>query len=270
MNDSSITVCAYVYKLTFLKTGCYYYGYRSGNIKRNRTPEEDLLIHYFTSSEIVQKLLKDSRSDDVRSEILFQSANIDATYWQEQYYIKNSWGDELLLNQNFQDPCTNQKSFRTTKTSYVKANQTRQRNGTKQNSDSVISKQLETKTKNNTLNPKANISTITTSKCKRTKNNTPHTRKPHTSETIEKQKNTKKQNGTTFNGIKAMHTSASRIKANASNSKSYLVTFPDGKLVTITGLSKFCKEHNLNTGLMSSVATGRHHQHKGFRCKRLS
>ena len=61
---------AYVYKIKFLKTGQYYIGYRYANIRLRRHPEDDLLIYYFSSSNIVKKMIKDQGIDTIQSEII--------------------------------------------------------------------------------------------------------------------------------------------------------------------------------------------------------
>lgn len=47
----------------------------------------------------------------------------------------------------------------------------------------------------------------------------------------------------------------------------YEITFPDGHIEIIHGLSAFCKEHGLAQSKMSSVASGNRAHHKGFVCK---
>lgn len=56
-------------------------------------------------------------------------------------------------------------------------------------------------------------------------------------------------------------------KRNHNNSKKYIITFPNGEEKLIKCLNEFCKENNLNTSHMSSCATGKLKQHKGFKCK---
>tara|TARA_R110000868_G_scaffold124490_10_gene329150 strand:+ start:9626 stop:10237 length:612 start_codon:yes stop_codon:yes gene_type:complete len=48
--------------------------------------------------------------------------------------------------------------------------------------------------------------------------------------------------------------------------KEYLITDPTGKVYHIKGLMKFCKEHNLHTGNMSSVARGKLGHYKKWLC----
>lgn len=53
------------------------------------------------------------------------------------------------------------------------------------------------------------------------------------------------------------------------NSKSYIVTFPDGKKEIIKNLKKFCKENNLLDSKMCLVAQGKRNHHKKFKCEYL-
>jgi len=52
------TVKAYTYLIKFKITGQVYYGSRSKNIKLGLTPEQDLMVHYFTSCKPLKKLIK--------------------------------------------------------------------------------------------------------------------------------------------------------------------------------------------------------------------
>lgn len=47
------------------------------------------------------------------------------------------------------------------------------------------------------------------------------------------------------------------------------ITFPDGKVVVIKNLKKFCKEYNLNQGAMNQVGLGKKEHHKMFKCIKL-
>lgn len=48
----------------------------------------------------------------------------------------------------------------------------------------------------------------------------------------------------------------------------YEIKFPDGNLLEIDNLSKFCRENNLNKGHMASIARGERKHHKGFSCRK--
>lgn len=60
------------------------------------------------------------------------------------------------------------------------------------------------------------------------------------------------------------HTKECKDKISVQNSKEYKFTSPDGQIVTIFGLNKFCKENNLNQGGMWCVAKGTKNSHKGW------
>lgn len=49
----------------------------------------------------------------------------------------------------------------------------------------------------------------------------------------------------------------------------FLIIEPDGKEYEIKGLAKFCREHELDQGMMSRVAAGRCRQYKGWKCRKL-
>jgi group I intron endonuclease len=49
----------------------------------------------------------------------------------------------------------------------------------------------------------------------------------------------------------------------------YEITFPDYTVEIVSGLTTFCKLHNLQQSKMSSVANGERSHHKGFVCKKL-
>lgn len=52
--------------------------------------------------------------------------------------------------------------------------------------------------------------------------------------------------------------------------KDWLIIFPDGNELVIRNLSRFCKEHGLDSASMTSVSKGRNKTHKGFKCVCLS
>lgn len=55
------------------------------------------------------------------------------------------------------------------------------------------------------------------------------------------------------------------IRNNAdSKCKGWFITFPDGHSEYVKSLTKFCKDYELNNGLMCLVAQGKRKHHKGF------
>lgn len=53
------------------------------------------------------------------------------------------------------------------------------------------------------------------------------------------------------------------------NAKSYIITKPDNKKLTIKNLTKFCRENSLAYISMLAVASKRQIQHKGFKCEKV-
>jgi len=51
------------------------------------------------------------------------------------------------------------------------------------------------------------------------------------------------------------------------SSKTYEITFPNGKKRIITGIKEFCRKNNLTPQSMCAVAKGKNKHHKGFKCK---
>ncbi len=58
-------------------------------------------------------------------------------------------------------------------------------------------------------------------------------------------------------------------KISKSNSKNWLITKPDGTKTEIKNLQKYCKENNLNSSKMCSVASGLRRHHKNYICERV-
>lgn len=146
-------ISAYVYKITCLTTGQYYYGYRCKNIKLKRTPVEDFWVYYFSSSNQINNLINQYGLSNFNAEILSQHIDADSAYWQEQQNIKDSWGDLLLMNKHFVDPIINNAHmFRATAHSAKKGYQTALRKGTLNiNAAAAVEKRMLSRYKNNTL-----------------------------------------------------------------------------------------------------------------------
>ncbi len=96
---------AYVYKLTHLDTGEYYFGSRAANLV---PPLDDLGVIYFTSSKDVKP-----HFDKFDREIVAEfELGIDA-WWAEQDLIKTHRNNPLLLNKSFYDKSTGHRAFST-------------------------------------------------------------------------------------------------------------------------------------------------------------
>lgn len=57
---------------------------------------------------------------------------------------------------------------------------------------------------------------------------------------------------------------------NNSKKKSYIVTNPLGESTIVKGMKEFCRENNLHSGYMFSVAKGRAESYKGWKCEYLT
>src|SRR5574344_1333153 len=88
----------YVYKVMNIITGQFYIGQRSAY--RSGTPEEDLGIHYFTSSKVVRPLFKNNTSE-WKKEILYRDINYAEKLDRiEGYEIHKVINDKLCLNRS--------------------------------------------------------------------------------------------------------------------------------------------------------------------------
>src|SRR5574344_2778096 len=87
----------YIYKVTNIITGQFYIGQRSSY---KGTPEEDLGIHYFTSSKIVKPLFKNNTSE-WKKEILYRDIQFAETLDNvEGYEIHKVINNDLCLNKS--------------------------------------------------------------------------------------------------------------------------------------------------------------------------
>ena len=85
----------YIYKVTNIITGQFYIGQRSSY---KGTPEDDLGIHYFTSSKIVKPLFMNNTSE-WKKEILYRDINYAETLDDmEGFAIHRQIKDKLCLN----------------------------------------------------------------------------------------------------------------------------------------------------------------------------
>jgi hypothetical protein len=93
----------YVYKITCIPTGEFYYGSRYSHVKANREPIDDLWIHYFSSSRVVKNRIKKYGTDKFLTEITELHTDKEIIYWSEQVYIKNNIHNSLCLNRHFHE-----------------------------------------------------------------------------------------------------------------------------------------------------------------------
>ena len=50
----------------------------------------------------------------------------------------------------------------------------------------------------------------------------------------------------------------------------YKITYPDGRVIVVLSLTKFCKENELNQGNMAAICRGERTHHKGYKCEYLT
>lgn len=92
----------YTYLIKFKPTGQVYYGSRVKNVRLKRTPEEDLMKHYFTSCKTIKKLVKEFGIDNFEWEIrkTFENINEAARWEQKVLQRMNVVKDPRWFNQN--------------------------------------------------------------------------------------------------------------------------------------------------------------------------
>lgn len=47
----------------------------------------------------------------------------------------------------------------------------------------------------------------------------------------------------------------------------YKITCPDGQVIIVSSLMRFCKDHGLSQGNMAAICRGERNQHKGYKCE---
>lgn len=91
----------YLYKITCVPTGEYYYGSRYKHVQQNYLPEDDLWIRYYSSSRLVSQRIKEFGKDNFLADIIQIGHNLDEIFWAEQELIKNNIHDSLCLNKHY-------------------------------------------------------------------------------------------------------------------------------------------------------------------------
>ncbi len=66
------------------------------------------------------------------------------------------------------------------------------------------------------------------------------------------------------------HSEEARKVISATNSRDYIIKFPDGQEKRITNLTLFCNEHGLDRSAMYKVLSGKYKRHKGFKIKKCA
>jgi hypothetical protein len=104
---------SYVYKLTNKVTGQFYFGSRTGNVRKCRNPEDDLWIYYFSSSRKVKELIEEHGINMFVVEILSRHDDYESCFWAEQHLILLHKFNSLRLNKAYVDPVTGKKVLTT-------------------------------------------------------------------------------------------------------------------------------------------------------------
>ncbi len=104
---------AYTYKVTNKITGQFYFGSRTNNIAKGRTPEEDIWKCYFTSSKTVKRLMEEYGIDSFDVEIILTDEDYGKCFWEEQRLIYEHKDNPLRLNKAYVNPNTGEKVLTT-------------------------------------------------------------------------------------------------------------------------------------------------------------
>ena len=103
MLNNNMNIPFYVYKITLISSGQFYFGSRTANVRFRRNPEDDLWKSYFTSSNTIKRLIKLLGIDAFSYEIIYKSNDAEDIYWFEQNLIKEHIKNPQCLNKKFQD-----------------------------------------------------------------------------------------------------------------------------------------------------------------------
>lgn len=92
----------YVYIITHKTTKQFYIGSRSANVRLNLSPENDILIKYFTTGTLAKDIRSNPSSYDAK--ILFRYDDYDMVFWYEQVLIRENIKNDLCANKQYIDP----------------------------------------------------------------------------------------------------------------------------------------------------------------------
>jgi hypothetical protein len=253
---------SYVYRLVYKPTGQYYYGYRRGNISFNRMPIDDFWIYYFSSSRRVKAMFKKHGLADFDHEIIFESTDVDSVYWLEQHLIKGSINNPLILNKRYVKD--GQLMFVSTSESAKKASQTRL-------NKSKLKKIRVTKTWH-LISP--------TGETYETRNLAQFSREHNLSDmalNLVAKGEAKQHKGWTCTSTLPADSSSTkkrkvkdRSKVEYKNDMPWELINPEGQVVQVKNLRRFCKDNDLNYSSMRDVSYGRQQMHRGWKCVCLS
>ncbi|MDD4242688.1 MAG: NUMOD3 domain-containing DNA-binding protein [Bacilli bacterium] len=252
----------YTYLIKFKITEQLYYGVRT---KIGCSPD-DLWVRYFTSSKVVKNLIAEHGADSFEVvSIKLHSCKEDALKWEELYLVSVDAGyNEEYLNKtngakNFTQAGLfgeNAAHFGRLHSEESKKKQSKAKIGKYRGENHHLwGKHHSEETKKKMSENHANFSG----------ENHPMFGKQHSEETLIKMRN--KKIGKRASKETRKKLSDSRKGSDNSNSKKYIVTFPDGHEEIISCMRIFCIEYNLNSSSMSQIAKDKYKQHKGFKCR---
>jgi len=92
-----------------LETGEFYFGYRSHNVTKNRTINEDLGVKYFSSNDRINE-----DPTKFKFSVVCVCPSPDYAYELEQRLIKQYWGNPKLMNKHVVDMDIAKRHFRCT------------------------------------------------------------------------------------------------------------------------------------------------------------
>jgi hypothetical protein len=92
---------SYAYLITCTATKEFYFGSRYGNIRLERSAQEDLWVKYFTSSPVVRTLIKTYGREQFIAEVLSEFDDKDECFWYEQDRIYENKDNDLCLNRYY-------------------------------------------------------------------------------------------------------------------------------------------------------------------------
>lgn len=111
VSSSMNNIPAYVYYIKHIPTGKFYYGSRYKHIMKNIIPEKDLWVTYFSSSNEVAKLIKDTSKESFEFTIIYTNEDTDKCFEYEQSLIKEYISDPLCINKRYFDSVKGAKVF---------------------------------------------------------------------------------------------------------------------------------------------------------------
>lgn len=103
----------YIYKVTNKVTNQFYFGSRTAQVMKTRTPQEDLWVHYFTSSKVIKQQIELYGKEAFTAEVLHTYDDPATTWRHEQIYIYYHSKNSNCINRFFHNPHNHKKTFLT-------------------------------------------------------------------------------------------------------------------------------------------------------------